>query len=540
MLPIRTLLPLGFTLLAQHASAQDRPVLFADWPSANAVVFAQGAWVEHRGAITPNGSTFEFVLDGLTQQVDPHSIQTELPEGWRLVGAQFSVGVRPEVEAEVADFSSDVASEVADLQATINMRQALQAVYVEELAMLQSNRQLSHHETLLVEDLQEAADFWRNRVKELKYKQLELTEEVRSLEEQVEDLQSELREAHARLSAVSGQIRLRLFAPSTSPGSVTVRYLTQAAQWRPEYDVAIGANGSIVFNRFAAVTQATGNTWEGIPIEFVVGNPMNSLAPPPFERWVLRERQQVVGATSWGYETQLERGGVPAMMDDFEAPLSWEAELQSRPAAPEVFSSDRYRFEPALPPVIAGTGRSERVHIEAFELQGELSYLLLPYASDEAYQLATSDRWAASRLLPGRVQVEAGGAYRGWFDLVLPAPGDTLVIPIGQDPQVRSRRERQADRCTSSAFGGKQKSEQTWVIEVENQHDRAIQARIEERLPLAFRPDITVELLESTGGQFDPVDGKLVWQVELAPGERRTFTVRYRIEYPKGLKISNF
>jgi uncharacterized protein (TIGR02231 family) len=206
----------------------------------------------------------------------------------------------------------------------------------------------------------------------------------------------------------------------------------------------------------------------------------------------------------------------------------------------QVFSTDRFRFEPVIRPFISGSGESERVFIESFELQGDLNYLLMPYASDEAYQLATSDQWTTSRLMPGRVQVEAGGAFRGWFDLMLPAPGDTLVVPIGQDPEVRSSRERLADRCSTTAFGGKNKSEQTWVIEVENQHDRPIEARVEDRIPVAFRPDIVVELLESSGAKHDSAYGKLTWNVTLQPGERRTFTVRYRIEYPKGLSITNF
>jgi uncharacterized protein (TIGR02231 family) len=518
----------------QTAWSQRYPEQYVEWPAAQATVFGRGAWVEHVGQVSNVPSEFVLILDGITAQLDDRTVQVELPESWRLVGTQFTTGVRPSVTEEVESFCADAERDIRALRQTVSMREALHATYEEELLMIQSNRKLSHQETLLMEDMQDAADFWRNRVKELKYKQLELNQEVSDLADQIAGLEQEMREERQRLARPSGQIRLRIQAPQAPSGSLSIRYLTQSAFWLPEYDVAIAPDGAILFDRFASVAQTTGEDWEGIPVEFVVGNPLSTLAPPPFERWVLQHRSEVRGATANAYEAQ-------AFAPSDDLGLTWAfGDQMNEEAAPGIFSTDRFLFNPAVAPYVTGTGERERVFIESFELQGKLSYLLLPYASDEAFQLASSDRWATSRLLPGRVQVEAGGAFRGWFDLLLPAPGDTLVVPIGQDPEVRCSRERLADRCSTSAFGGKHKSEQTWVIEVENQHGRAVEARIEDRIPVAYRPDVVVELLDADGAVHDATDGKLTWNVTLQPGERRSFTVRYRIEYPKGLGIVNF
>lgn len=525
-------------LLAADFTGQTPSTVYVDWPADNVTVFAQGAWVEHRGKVTPASERFELILDGLTESVNPQSLQVELPVGWRLVGTQSSSGSRP-VEVQAAeDELAQIELTLADVRTTISMREALHEVYGEELTMIQSNRQLSHQETLLVDDLREAAEFWRTRVRELKYKQLELAQEIAELREAVAELEGERAAVNRRILATTQQVRLRLQADSNRPGEVAIRYLTQAASWRPEYDVSVSSDGRIVFDRFASVSQATGRDWEGIDLEFVVGNPLSSLAPPAFERWVLRERKAVQQATASTYEWSLREDADREMMglvsNDFKNGV------MAAPAAPHAFSNDRFRFEPAIPPFVASQQIPERVFIEQFELQGELSYLLVPYASDEAYQLAYSSTWANSRLMPGRVQVEAGGAFRGWFDLMLPAPGDTLMVPIGQDPEVRCSRERRADRCSNSVFGGKHKSDQTWEIEVENQHDRVIEARVEERIPVAYRSDVTVELLESGGAQHDVASGKLTWDVTLNPGEIRTFIVRYRLEYPKELGFENF
>lgn len=532
---IRSLAFLAFMLLASIGNAQSNAVRYVDWPAENATVFGQGAWIEHHGQLDPTAGQFELVLDGLTRSVDEHSIQVELPGACRLVGTKFEVGVRPEVRAEVEDAAEAARAEIESLQTTISMRQALQAVYTEEMTMLQSNRQLSHQESLLVEDLLEAADFWRTRMKELNYKQLELAEEVAELQRKIQQQHAIIDRGNVRLTEVTGQIWLRIHSDRPQEGEVVVRYLSSAAWWKPEYDVSVSETGAIEFSRFASVSQSTGSDWNGIELEFVVGNPLSSLAPPAFERWVLKERKSVEGiASSWAYgfsESNSE--------DDFE-PALFQGVNRMDDAASSSLTSDRYRFRPAMAPFVSKNGKTERVFIETFELQGELSYLLMPYASEEAYQLAHSNAWASSRLMPGRVQVEAGGAFRGWFDMLLPAPGDTLVVPIGQDPQVRCGRERLADNCSSSVLGGKRKSEQTWEIEVENLHNRAVEVRVEERIPVAYRPDVSVELLETTGAQLDDADGKLTWNITLEPGQRRTFVVRYRIEYPKALGFSNF
>lgn len=536
---MRALVFISFALLAARGLGQTPVPVYVDWPADNVTVFAQGAWVEHRGSVTPAAQRFELILDGLTEAINPQSLQVELPEGWRLVGTQSSTGSRPDETAAAEADLADIEAEIRAVHTTIAMREALSAVYDEELAMIQSNRQLSHQETLLVDDLREAAEFWRSRVRELKYKQLELTQEIADLHGQVEALEAERREAMRRAQAISNQLRMRLHAASEGRGEVAIRYLTQAASWRPEYDVKVSPEGRIVFDRFASVSQTTGSDWEGIPLEFVVGNPLSSLAPPAFERWVLRERTTVQQATAGAYEWAPEdaEGDLIASHD-----LAFRGVdgLVAASAAEHAFFNDRFRFEPAIAPFVASQRVPERVFIEQFELQGELSYLLKPYASDEAYQMAHSATWATSRLMQGRVQVEAGGVFRGWFDLVLPAPGDTLMVPIGQDPEVRCSRERRADRCSNSVFGGKHKSEQTWEIEVENLHDRPIEARIEERIPVAYRADVTVELLEASGAAHDVADGKLTWDVTLAPGELRTFIVRYRLEYPKELGFVNF
>jgi uncharacterized protein (TIGR02231 family) len=262
-------------------------------------------------------------------------------------------------------------------------------------------------------------------------------------------------------------------------------------------------------------------------VVFVVGNPLQSIAPPAaVKKQLSLGYSQIADAYAWEAQASFDDD---ASADVFEDPAEGLRNDRTAGANPV----ERYAFAPDNAAVIRGDGSRERIFIEALDLEGELSYLLLPEYTDEAYQLANSGGWVASRLVPGRVQVIAGGTYRGAYYMQLPAPGDTLHIPLGQDFRVRANRERVLDRCTSTVFGGSRKTAQSFEITVENQHNRTVSVAVQDAVPVATSSDIQVELLGLSGGELDAVTGQVVWDLELGPNERRTLSFGYVVTYPR-------
>ena len=74
---------------------------------------------------------------------------------------------------------------------------------------------------------------------------------------------------------------------------------------------------------------------------------------------------------------------------------------------------ERFEFAPSAPAAIRGDGTSERIFIESFDLDGELSYLLLPEYSDEAYQLVNSGGGLLQDLSPGVCKSSRGACTAG-------------------------------------------------------------------------------------------------------------------------------
>ena len=514
---VRTFSACFFVASAAIVFAQTNGV---EWPIDAVTVYEQGAKVERQGSVRLDGEGKAIItLTGLSTGVHAEMLQVALGSGWSLASHLFATAV-PNASSELALQKQTVIN--ANMRAnrqTYALREALLFTYEEELAMIRSNRNVNGNELLLVDDLRDHANFWRERVKELSYLMLELRMEMDELTTEHAELQAELDRWRDSAATREGQWTLRFAGPANSSADVRVSYVVSEAGWSPVYDAEVSESGQIEMKRYASVFQSTGNDWEEVPVTFVVGNPLQSIAPPVAEKKTLGlAYSNVANAYSW--EAQ-------ASFDDYEG---MDDLRQGRTTSNAI---ERYAFQPANEVKIPGDGTRERIYIEAFELAGDLSYLLMPEYADDAYQLVNSGEWTKAQLVPGRVQVIAGGVYRGGYFMQLPAPGDTLQIPLGQDVRVRSNRTRVMDRCTSTVFGGSRKTTQSFEITVENQHNRPVSVAVQDAIPVSNSSDIQVEVLGLSGGELDPVTGHVVWELQLAPTERRTLSFGYEITYPK-------
>ena len=506
---------------------------YSQWDIESVAVYESGALIQRSADVALDQSGRAVVtIGGLAKSIDVASIQTVLPSGWGLSGHSFQIAKDPTLEASSVEQLSQLDEALESAERTVAMRNALLAVYLEELAMIQANRKVGGTESLLVEDLVDLANFWRDRVKELEYLMLELRMELNDLKEELMSLVEERQEVLIVQNAKEGQITLRMVGTQQTQGKVEIAYVAHEAFWRAAYDAEVADDGDVKLKRFAHVVQNTGADWNGLPIQFLAGNPLESLSPPnllPLELSLVR-----AASSQSGYDWASSKTLLAA--DDAGSFDFANAELQPVPMV-DGAAIQRLAFTPLLPVRVTGDGTPERIPLETLNLESDLTYLVLPEYSDESFQLAASADWNKVQLMAGAVQVVAGGAYRGVFQMSLPAPGDTLEIPLGQDGRVRSSRKRLMELCSSSALGGTKRTVQAFQIDVVNQHSRPVKIRVMDRIPLSRSSDIEVIVENLDGGNLDPTTGWVTWEVTLAPSAQKTLSFSYKVEYPKKFSI---
>ena len=506
---------------------------YSQWDIESVAVYESGALIQRSADVALDQSGRAVVtIGGLAKSIDVASIQTVLPSGWGLSGHSFQIAKDPTLEASSVEQLSQLDEALESAERTVAMRNALLAVYLEELAMIQANRKVGGTESLLVEDLVDLANFWRDRVKELEYLMLELRMELNDLKEELMSLVEERQEVLTVQNAKEGQITLRMVGTQHTQGKVEIAYVAHEAFWRAAYDAEVADDGDVKLKRFAHVVQNTGADWNDLPIQFLAGNPLESLSPPnllPLELSLVR-----AASSQSGYDWASSKTLLAA--DDAGSFDFANADLQPVPMV-DGAAIQRLAFTPLLPVRVTGDGTPERIPLETLNLESDLTYLVLPEYSDESFQLAASADWNKVQLMAGAVQVVAGGAYRGVFQMSLPAPGDTLEIPLGQDGRVRSSRKRLMELCSSSALGGTKRTVQAFQIDVVNQHSRPVKIRVMDRIPLSRSSDIEVIVENLDGGNLDPATGWVTWEVTLAPSAQKTLSFSYKVEYPKKFSI---
>ena len=165
-----------------HAQSNSDQAQYMRWEVQSLAVYESGALIQRSSRVSIDESGRAVItIGGLAKDIDTKSIQTALPLDWGLSGHSFEISKDPEAMESAMKELNELDIEVKSTERIRAMREALLAVYAEELTMIQANRKVGGAESLLVEDLTDLANFWRDRVKELEYLMLELRMELRDI-----------------------------------------------------------------------------------------------------------------------------------------------------------------------------------------------------------------------------------------------------------------------------------------------------------------------------------------------------------------------
>ncbi len=531
-------------VIATNATNAQTIAKAIDTKITDVTVFMSGAQITEAGSVQLKEGENKFRITDLTLYLDPNSVQVEGNSNYTIMSVRHQVNY-------MLDQSTN--PRIRGIQDSLEQAQfhqqevaALKNVVIQEKSLLENNRSIKGaNGALLAEDLKEMADFYRVRFKEIEYQWIELMEQEKSNNEEIQRLSNALNQMNSRKGQNPSEILITVQASKAVTAPLKVSYVVQNAGWYPVYDLrAEDINSPIAFSYRAKVYQSTGTDWDDVNLTMSTGNPtvggqvpimypwyVNLYDPRPVYREENRSRSKDADEQQMYNATPSIAGGYYAMDDISLAETSASYTTLTN-------NSVNTEFKISIPYDIPSDNQQYDVVMQEQTLKALYAYITIPKLDNDAFLRAQIVDWAQYSLLPGESNIYFKGTFvgKGYIDPAL--ANDTLNLSLGRDRAINVKRDQIKDYCKTDFLGGKQKTTKAYEITVQNNKKQAIELIIEDQIPISQNGDIEVETEELSGGTHDAATGKVIWKLTLQPGETVKKQLRFNVKYPKKKYVS--
>jgi len=520
------------TLFSFGVYAEEENIVI-DSEIKEATVFLRGAQItrEAKKFLTPG--TYFLVFDGLTQNVNPSSVQVEGKGDFTILSVShqrnYLKGLKESGQIKL------LMDTLETLNAELSYQRGMRAVYQEEKSMIIVNKKIDYgtQTGFAIEDLEEMAEFYRNRLKDLMLKQEEITRTERELNTEIQRINgqlSQLRSGNNRTSEIVVEVAVK----KNTPASFKLKYFIQNAGWTPVYDLrSSGPSEKMKLDYNAQVYQSTGIDWKKVKLELSTSNPTQRTNKPEVQPWILR----FTGNTQKiSYESNR---STPIALSETIAVAADDAGAGSVAALTTVTESQiNINFKIDILYNIPSDNKMHTVNVRNIDLDAEYYYYSAPKYSDKTFLIASVSGWEKHQLLSGQASIYFQGVYLGKTYIDASNTAEKLDISLGEDKQIVVKRKRIEDYCDSKLIGSNKKENIGLEIIAKNTKSTKIKLVIKDQIPVSSNKEIEVELEESGDASLDEKTGIMNWEYELAPGASNKHQFKYIVKYPKDKRIN--
>ena len=195
------------------------------------------------------------------------------------------------------------------------------------------------------------------------------------------------------------------------------------------------------------------------------------------------------------------------------------------------------QFDVAQPYSISSDGKQLTVELSSHNLNADYRHHAVPKLSEDAYLTATVTGISELSLMSGEANIFFEGAFLGKTLINVQNTSDTLSISLGVDKNLVVKRTRQKEENEKSLTGATQRATRSFLYSVLNRKAVAVILSIEDQIPVSNSSEVTVEKLEMSNAKVDETTGKLTWELQLQPNEKKELQMKYLVKYPRNKPV---
>ena len=514
----------------------------------DATVYLRGAALTHTASATLKSGSQEVIIDGLSPDIEINSLKVKA-NGVLISATEFSQDyLTPREQAahikKLQDSLDLYREQLKDVQNELAVHKQLLKLVTDGT----QNNMSQKDGTVTIADINANMELYRTKAAELQKSIDKDNKKIEKLKETVNRLNNQINQDETENSQLNGMLRLSVSVPENTTTTFTITYFTNQAQWVPCYDINIPSmDKSITLQAKAKVRQLTGLDWNNVKLTLSNATPNRSTVAPVFNTWFLRfQRSQTIVDGMKLRSPSTSNSVSYAVAEESDASMGY---LASQKAAAPILMNDfvevedqdiQVSFAISVPYDIPGNGKEKLIDLKSYDVKADFKYYSVPKLSDETFLVATLSDYEKYNLLPGEATVTFNNTFVGRTRL---RPNDTesqITLTLTTEPRMTVKREKQKDFCSTKHVGNSTTVTQSYLITVKNNLNRAAKLTLKEQYPISNDKDIEVKDVTITPkATYDKSDiGVVTWDVELQPGETRTFTVTYSVKHPSDRTIA--
>ena len=392
--------------------------------------------------------------------------------------------------------------------------------------------------------------------------------EQQSIDTQREDLQAketvftrqlnELRGARGRQSKT---VTVRVTLPAAGRLEVALQYAIPNAGWAPSYDARLrSADRMVDLSYFGIVRNGTGEDWNDVLLTLSTARPNIGGGAPELRPWIADVVRPIAvtpasmsGLRLETVDAELGRGNGQVFVaprervaDRIVSPDDARAGVLEAVVESAVTSAT---FKIPVTASIPGNNVSQKVAIKGGRLAATLQFQSTPKVLEAAFLSAYANNTTDSPLIAGPMNTFLDDTFIAASRLKTVMPGENFELALGVDDAIAVKR-RLVNRFTEDTGLTNKSRRVTYEILVTLTNNKSTPERVvfKEPTPVSRDEKIVVKLLtpqeREVGSLTNPreisreEDGKLVWRVNLKPGEKREFSLKLSVEHPGDIAVS--
>ena len=450
-----------------------------------------------------------------------------------------------ELEKRVEDLHDQREALSARQRVIDQQRKLLEQIQVKAAGEVSRDIQLNKFDVTQLKDL---PAFVGSEFARLEDDTRKVAAERRELDRKIAAAEAEFVKYQSAANRAEKSVLVTVDARDATKLHLQISYVIGNVSWVPAYDaraVADARGVELTYN--AVVRQQTGEDWLGVNLALSTAKPAVGAQMPDLNKWTvgILEPVPVASMEALGQAAKLEARS-PAPMDmaasGFEMRPTSPPAVQAAPQQAQVEQGmTAATFRVPRPADVPGDGEPHRQTITVASLPAAFRYETAPKLSSFAYLKAAATNTTETPLLAGAVNVFVGPDFIGTGRIKTTAQGEAADLFLGIDEGIRVKREELKDRRSKSGFFRSRRSQASgYKITVENYKDKPQHVMVFDQIPVSGTDEVKVSLGDTSikPSKVDDATGKLTWELDLNPREKREITFEFTVDWPQDRQVN--